>query len=199
DAAADRLNGDAGPTYADVRTLQPRPSPRRGERSAGRPGHDLARVAVGVAEARIGAGLAARDRRVDAEGVGRILEGNPPVGREVDLDPCVRVLSAHDVAFRLRVEGAGSVSVYQPSRDAQGAKHVAHGRGEELAIADVAVEEEPVDRINSWRWHRGEGVLEVALVAQVALDGGGHVVGSRRAGRLDDLLGLVVDRGQDVR
>src|ERR1700756_509199 len=82
----------------------------------------------------VGPGLSPRDRLVDAEVVGRRLEWDPSVVREVDLDPRVRVLEAHDVAFSLRIEGAGSEADDQACRDAERAEHVTHRGREELAV-----------------------------------------------------------------
>ena len=150
------------------------------------------RVAQEVAQAhRRPRGDPTRNREVHVV-IGR-LERDPSVGREIGLDPRMRVVAANDVAVNGGVELAGPESADEPGRNAQRPQHVPHRSGEELAEALARAEEE----ITQWVGARGsrwgvQGVRE-QRPAQVVLDRHRRVIRVRGTRVVDDLEGQLVD------
>src|SRR4029077_6570942 len=107
--------------------------------------------------------------RVDVV-VGR-LKLDPSVFRKVDLDPCVRVLAADDVAVDGGLVCARTESLDKSGRNAKRPEHVPHRRGEELAVALAGMEEEPVHRIGSFRRTLRRERVREQRASQVSLDG----------------------------
>src|SRR5439155_573151 len=78
-------------------------------------------------------------------------------------------------------------------RDGQRAKHVAHGGGDELAVALMRREKEILDRVDAVRGPGVQRVREVARIAEVGLDRRRLVVRGGRPGVGHDLDREVVN------
>ena len=126
----------------------------------------------------LGLGAGVVELRAGRRRGGRRVEGDPAVGREVGLDPRVRVGVAHHVVLALAVVAAGA----EARRDARGhpahAQHERHHAGELLAVAGLGVEEEGRQRVGALR-----RVLVVGRARLHAVEDGLHEVVGRLGAR----------------
>ena len=94
-----------------------------------------------------------RDRWDQALPVGRGVEGDPSVAREVDFCPGVRVVVAYLIgsAFQVLVGVVDDEADSEARWDPECAQHYGHGRGVVVEVAALRIEEEVVDGVATRR------------------------------------------------